>query len=68
MGRPPFLLPLVGGIEGGPFPPGSHFSHQISLDETLELFLNKNSKLLDTDTTDQHGFFLVFYKNIRVDP
>ncbi len=32
----------------------------------LELLLNKNSKFLDTDTTDQHGFFLVFYKNIRV--
>ena len=27
----------------------------------LELFLNKNGRLLDTDITDQHGFFLVFY-------
>jgi hypothetical protein len=35
---------------------------------SLELFLNKSSKLLDTDITEQHGFFLVFYKNIRVDP
>ena len=25
---------------------------------SLELFLNKNGNLLDTDTTDQHGFFV----------